>query len=73
MKLSEYKDIDALDEKTFTKRIIALEGETVEIEARNLLISDQLVKDDFSINGFAGKDMEKLEFLKIIIFLLETI
>jgi signal peptidase I len=60
-KLSEYKDIDSFDEETYTKRIIALEGETVEIESGKLLINNNLIKDKFSINGFTGKNMNQIK------------
>jgi signal peptidase I len=63
-KLSKYKKLEDLNGETFTKRILALEGESVEIKNGKLYINDKIAKKDFSIDEFAGDTMEKIKIPK---------
>lgn len=59
-KLSHYRKINTLNGETFTKRILAVEGETIAIIDNQLLINDEPVFQDMAINGFVGKNMDKI-------------
>ena len=59
-KLSKYMDLDNIENKTYTKRILALEGEKIKIEDGKLYINNKIVKDNFSINNFPGKDIKEI-------------
>ena len=63
-KLSKYINLKNMKDKTFTKRILVLEGETVKIKDKKLYISNKIKKYNFSIDDFPGEDMEKIKISK---------
>jgi len=62
--LSHYRKIKKLNGETFTKRIIAFEGEIIEIKDNELFIDDELMLQETAINDFVGENMLPIKIPK---------
>lgn len=68
-KLQEhFDDLDILKNQPFIKRIVAIEGDKIEIKDGKLILNGIKTVEDYTIDEYSGKDMEELAVPKNHIF-----
>lgn len=62
------KNLSELENERFLKRIIAMEGDTIEIKNGILILNGEEIVEDYTIDHYSGENMKKIKIPKGRVF-----